>query len=283
MDSRKAARGLSCAASFISIWFASLPSYGETIAYWRFEGGVANTAAGTIADSSGNGLSGQAVGGPLYSSAVANNPVPQTGQANNLSLNFNGTQRVFIPDYAALQLDHSLTIEASIYVRSQPTVVSNIVFRGDDRNALDPYRLEILSGRVYFFVTGSNGQLATANAALPAFNSWLNVAGTLDDAMGAMKLYFNGTVVNSTTTSLRPFKTLVSNSNPGLGIGNTQSSNYSEYFDGFIDEVRISDVALSPSQLLSSVPEPAAFGIFLLGGAGLLARRRPPERQAPPV
>ena len=45
-------------------------------------------------------------------------------------------------------------------------------------------------------------------------------------------------------------------SNPGLGIGDIQSQNDSgEYFDGLIDEVRISNAALAPSQFLDSPPQ----------------------------
>ena len=44
-----------------------------------------------------------------------------------------------------------------------------------------------------------------------------------------------------------------------------------DWADGLIDEVRISDSALSPGEFLA-VPEPSSLG--LLGVAGLLALRR---------
>ena len=48
------------------------------------------------------------------------------------------------------------------------------------------------------------------------------------------------------------------------------ANNPGDWFDGQLDEIRVSDVALSPSQLL--VPEPSALGVWGLGA--LLAPRR---------
>jgi hypothetical protein len=51
---------------------------------------------------------------------------------------------------------------------------------------------------------------------------------------------------------VRPFGFLDPAQLPGLGIGSVQSDNYIEYFAGTIDEVRISDAALQPSEFLLS-------------------------------
>lgn len=229
------------------------------VAYWRFENGTADTAAvgsGTILDYSGSGLNGTPIGGPLYRANVAINPIPQTGQSNTLSMDFNGTnQRVSIPDNALFQLTHSLTLEADIYVRSTPppgAPPAQILFRGDDRVGLDPYFLALTGDNVAFSVQNASNQSAAAIAPLPGLDKWIHVAGTLDDATGNMRLYINGNLAKSLVTSVRPMATLDAAANPGLGIGNLQSATYSEYFNGLIDEVRISDQALSPSQLLSA-------------------------------
>jgi hypothetical protein len=94
----------------------------------------------------------------------------------------------------------------------------------------------------------------------PGLNQWIHVAGTLDDATGAMKLYINGNLVGLRETTVRPFALLDPLANPGLGIGNLNSSG-SEYFEGFIDEVRISDVALTPDQFLNFPGRAASFQI----------------------
>ena len=106
----------------------------STIAYWRFEEGAADVAAtNPIIDSSGNSLSGNPVGGPVFRTSVGVNPVPHLGLANTRSLDFNGsTQRISLPDYAALALTQSMTVEAWIFSRTTNNG-NDIIMRGDDR------------------------------------------------------------------------------------------------------------------------------------------------------
>jgi hypothetical protein len=82
------------------------------------------------------------------------------------------------------------------------------------------------------------------------------VAGSLDGGSGVLAVYVNGTLGDSIVTGSRPLAVLDPTQMPGLGIGNVQSSNYSQYFNGLIDEVRISDQALPPSQFLIAKREP---------------------------
>lgn len=87
----------------------------------------------------------------------------------------------------------------------------------------------------------------------------------------------NGVLVNSTTTAVRPLGPLDPTQQPGLGIGDVQSSTYGENFNGLIDEVRISDQALPPSQLLDAAPEPSTLVLASLAaaiGLGAIIRRR---------
>jgi hypothetical protein len=230
------------------------------VAYWRFEEGSANNRAdgtGSIVDSSGNALAGTPVNGPVYRSDVAANPLPQTGAANNLALDFFGTnQFVSVPDYPLLRLTQSLTVEAFIKLRSfqttSPTREQQVLFRGDDRSGYDAYELEISGNSLMFRVENASDTHALVTADFtPYVGKWAHVAGSLDDATGKMSLYINGILVASTITTVRPLGNLTG-ALPGLGIGNTQSSTYNEHFNGLIDEVRISDRALQPSQLLGS-------------------------------
>jgi hypothetical protein len=108
--------------------------------------------------------------------------------------------------------------------------------------------------KVIFDIENAAQQFAYVEALVP--NQWTYVAGTLDDKTGAMRLYINGVQRASGVTSVRPLGPLDANSNPGLGIGNIQSGNYDEHFNGLIDEVRISDQALPASQLLSHASIP---------------------------
>lgn len=234
------------------------PAYAATVAFWRFEEGTANVAAsgiGSILDSSGNGLHGTPFLAPVYRS------VPN--QNSSLGLEFNGggnnAQRVVVSDNPVLQLTHSLTLEAFIRNDGIPLgtqYYSQIVFRGDSRGALDPFFLALdLSGHLVFQVEDASNNQAKLTSPNPVPTGvFIHVAGTLDDATGEQKIFVNGVEVASQITSIRPFGPLEVPFNPGIGIGNVQDDFNLESFGGIIDEVRISDIALSPSEFLNAPP-----------------------------
>lgn len=238
------------------------PAMGATIAYWRFENGVPNaTASGasTILDSSGNNLHGTPLGGPIYWSATA--PIGAVG----LELT-PADDRVSIPDYSALALTQSLTIEAYIRIDAYPTnpaALSQIVFRGDYLLGLDPYYLAIhSSGSARFEITNASNSAVSlfTPMALP-LHTLMHLAARLDNTTGAMSIFIDGALVAQTTTAIRPYAAL-SGPNPGLGIGNLPAGG-DQAFSGAIDEVRISDVALAPADMLPPVPAPAT-GVALV-------------------
>ena len=245
----------------------------QVIAIYRFQEGTAGGAAtgtNTIIDSSGNGLNGTPFNSPTYTSVSL--------PGSTLGLQFTGqggTQRVFVPDSPLLQLN-SLTLEA--YIRFDGTPVNNIiasqiVFRGDDRNANDSYNLNIRTdGHLAFeFDDAANVRTSLVSPNVIPLGQFLQVAGTLDDATGQIGLYINGVSVASSVTNRRPVQGLLANQAPGLGIGNVQSTAYNESFNGIIDEVRISNFARTPSQLLPAVSAPDASPFALVAFGGLLS------------
>lgn len=240
----------------------------STIGYWRFENGTANTAAtgtNSVIDSSGNNRHGTPRNGPIYRTNVPVATLPQTGLADSLALQFNGSnQYVSIPDNPIFQLTQSLALEAYINLASYPSTEAKIVFRGDNRASNDPYFLSITSSHNVDFHINRGGGSTVLLAPLPGLNQWVHVAGTLDDATGDMRLYINGDLVNSVNTSDRPFGALDSSQSPGLGIGALQTGG--QNFNGLIDEVRISNQALRPDQFLSMFP--SASGTWITNGNG---------------
>jgi hypothetical protein len=242
-------------------WGGTLPIFANTVAYYRFEEGVSGQSASgtnTIRDSSGNALNGTPFGGVVYSPYVPEDPVPLTGASNSHSLVFDGSSgRIFIPDYPLLILTNSLTVEAFINALAPgggPYSASEIVFRGDERGGWDPISLVLNNTNLTFQITDTNNNISSVQAPI-SLNVWHHVAGTLNAATGAQSLYIDGVLVKRISTTERPFGPLVASYHPGWGIGNVESTAYSEYFDGFIDEVRISDTALTPSQFLNA-PQP---------------------------
>jgi len=246
-------------------------SVAGTVAYYRFEEGTPNataSGAGNVLDSSGNGLNGTALNGPVYRSAVPVPTVPQTGAPNNLSMQFAGTgqTRVFIPDSSQFSITHSLTIEAYFNVTAIPNFAGSIFFRGDDRNGFDPYFLNVEPGLIRFGIGDASNNSALVTAPLPGFNQWIFAAGVLDTTNHTMSLYVNGALANTISTNIIPLGPLVSTEEPGVAIGGHPSTFYGDFmtFDGLIDEVRLSDTALTPSQFIDA-PEPVALsGIAVL-------------------
>jgi hypothetical protein len=172
---------------------------------------------------------------------------------STLALRFDGIDaRVFVKDNPLLALTHSLTIEAYLYLKDDADE-GIIVVRSDNRDLQDPYLLYLTpESYLRFSIYGDHcGTYEFGrNAALP-HHQWLHVAATLDDASGWATLYVNGALWVNAVMPCRPAEKLAQELNPGLGIGGSIVGSPSQrFFRGKIDEVRISDVALDPSDFL---------------------------------
>lgn len=172
----------------------------------------------------------------------------RVGQA--FSFDGSAESRVDLGDPEALKLIHSLTIEAAVRITEYPrTGWATIVFRGDDRDGKDAYRLYVMdNGRVYFDIASE-----TANVAISApiaLNRFVHIAATLDDATGLMRLYLDGNLAAEIVTSIRPLRDL----DPGFGvaIGNTPGVSYYSSlmaFNGLIDEVNVYSRSLAADEI----------------------------------
>lgn len=170
----------------------------------------------------------------------------KVGQA----FSFDGVNdRAQLTDADSLKFTASMTIEGWIRVNALPTTTNfgTILFRGDSRGGLDPYSLVILpDGRMRFEVDGGQGA-ADLRAPVP-LGQLIHVAATLDDATGSMKLYENGAVVAQLVTAIRPFRDLDPTQNPGIGIGNANST-YNVPLNGLIDELSVYNRALAVGEV----------------------------------
>jgi hypothetical protein len=205
------------------------------VAWWRAEGNALDSA-GTN--------NGTLVSGATFAPG-------EVGQAFSFS---GGNDAIEVADSASLRIAPSITIEGWVLVAGFPSAAQwgQILFRGDDREGLDPYFLAVTrNGQLAFSINDSNNASAVLAVPVPT-HVFVHVAGTLDDGSGLMTLYTNGQAAAELSTSVRPLTYLDPASNPGLGIGNNQgipASSYRMGFNGLIDEISLYNRALSSTEI----------------------------------
>jgi hypothetical protein len=263
-----------------------------TVAYWRFENGTHGAAATSLTDSAGSNT-GTATNGPLYSNVTPVSPVPQTGASNGLSLDFerDNSQYFTVPDDNALDFgaNSAFTIEAWVKLES---VTSGTGTAGDRQwlalkksgSAADSamnYAFLVQGGNNFntqgtgtgnqiFLVLGNGSSTATfTDADLKIIDTdWHYVAARFSDTDNKVTL-----TVDSVSKDFATMFVPAANSQL-LQIGRHTNSTGAAtgYFDGRIDELRISNSYLSDNDLLR-VPEPATAGLLLLGAVAALGQR----------
>ena len=261
------------------------PATAETIGYWRFEEGAAGThPAGTvdeIIDSSSYGNHGTAQPHALgetgnmvdltYSSDVPGSTINPGELSNDLSMNFGPWgwkgRCILVDDDDSLDLTTAITLEAFIKWTGESQEGSNgIITKWGGGGASYFMRLDA-SGKPQFYLSGSAGTGAlTANTAVSA-NVWTHLAATWSTSDNTMRLYIDGNQVGSTG-----YSGTINVGTTSVEIGRLAESNP---FTGNMDEVRISNAALSPSEFLIAVPEPSMLTLLAAGlGLAFCLRRR---------
>ncbi len=128
-----------------------------------------------------------------------------------------------------------ITVEAWIRPRSFPNVSSSGIIRKNDAFAAENYSLEIEDGDRIRFSLNAGGSIQIALGFVTfQLNQWAHVAGTYDGS--SVKVWVNGQVVATTAN----VSGQIAFDNSPFYVGRTSIENY---FDGQIDEVRISNRA----------------------------------------
>jgi hypothetical protein len=236
---------------------APLPA--GTIAYYRFEEGSGTAVV--------NSVNGHVEGShnAAYSPDVPSGTVPQTGASNHYSLQFNGTNSAHITsqNFIFNRSYGDATLEFSVKWPDQPH--SSIFWtRGDDTDA-NRFNIYTRPGGYFGFdYRAPDGTLHDlgGNHLIPVpLDTWADFAITRTG--DTYRVWENGTL-RLTTTDVNPD---LPNSTSW-----TIAGRHAFPFTGFVDEVRFSDVALSPDQFLfppSAVPEPLTATLLAIGTAGL--------------
>jgi len=190
------------------------------VAYWKFDEGTGTTAA----DSSGNGNTGTLANGPVWTSGIAGN-----------ALYFDGIDdSVTILDSNTLNPSSSFTVSAWVNPATTFTDFRSILVKN--------YRYYLYSSVAGYcgdgIPLGGFSEVTNNTVCQPAplaANTWTHLSLTYDSS--TLMLYRNGVAVATAAASETPSPTT-----GNLQIG---ASQYGEYFQGLIDEVRIYNRALT--------------------------------------
>ena len=162
-------------------------------------------------------------------------------------------QSLYVSNASGLNVTSAWTFEAWIYVNS--------VSGWDDfmfRDSIFSFQVKNPLGSgdfaVDFYNRDNGSELSTDASEDLTFNTWYHVAATFDGSTA--KLYVDVNEVDN--DNIASNWTLITNTNY-LNIGARYHSGYGNYYDGQIDEIRLSNIARSVSDMQTSYSREAYY------------------------
>lgn len=269
---------------------ATVPSRADTIGYWQLGDGTPGSVASALVsqvNSPGlDGIAGTRNGGPtpLFNMGVPGRVIVDglggavLNASNTVSLAFDNTGgpdsrnggKVTVTDpggVGSFLKPESFTLEAFIHVNDWVNYASVISKNYGDENSswmLDTTNTDRIRAR--FDTADANNQTLTGPAVPINDGEWHHVSLTYDVLTGIARLFvdYDNSTSRTITGALRY------NDYP-LTFGNLGGG---RAFDGLIDEVRLTNQVLTPSQFLHAIPEPGTLLLLAAGGLMFLPYRR---------
>ena len=235
-------RAKAAALVFALSTLVSLPVFAQSaglVAAYSFDEGAGTAAA----DNSGNGNTGSLVGGAAWSTTA------KFGAAAS----FDGTNdRVDIADSNTLDLTSGMTLEAWVRPTANSSYRTVMLKEVSGELAYSLYAADSdHGGRPSGWNRSANiSRFSDGTSALP-LNTYSHIAVTYNGS--ALVFYVNG-VATRTTAATGNIQT----STMPLRIGG--NTVWGEYFQGQIDEVRVYNRALSPSEIQTDMVTPISGG-----------------------
>ncbi len=237
-----------------------LDTTGNLLTHLKFD----ETTGLTAADSTTNGNNGALQGFPGDDTQW----VPQ-GRING-AIRFlpasSGYQTVVLVPDAAGMFDFStkLTFTLSAWFRGSGTQVDSagILCKGFGAGG-EQYCFDVYQGKFRFYCRDAAGTGATVlNTPSQLNNTWQHVVVVFNRPFNRLKFYLNGTEVASTTPPASLYSTTHDVSIGSRELSPTGATGYDLPLAGDIDDVRIYDRALSPTDVLAlydEAPLPVSF------------------------
>ena len=257
----------------LSVMYWSSPAADAAImGFWQFE-----EASGDALDSSGNGNDGTVLGGATRTAFPA--PTPY---GNTQSMSFDGDGDKVDMGSGVEVGATDFTLESFVYVNTNGAsnfgnivgkVVSGVFSdkgwqlstRPDAANGggeAGPGKFKVL------FRTRDGGPSNDIFSADLDFNNWYHVAGVRSG--GNVSLYIGGVLAG--TQGIANSGDYTSAQAFSVGAATTGGGDFANALNGYVDEVRLSNVALEPSQFLLNVPEPHTIMLLGIGAMALCLR-----------
>lgn len=248
----------------IALLLPPLAATAQTVAYYRFDGTNGSPVA-QITDSGPAGLNGTTIGSATYSAGVLGTGLDLSGDGNYGS----------IPNSPAFVLTNDFTVEL-FFKANQPYTV----YGSDPAELINKLHTPVEGGHLSSFVIeyGANGSLngfvsyapnvglyAGATAARYGDGFWHHVALVFhhDSPVGTntVQLFVDYTLQTSGSGAATPVAWADYPIYLGAGNfpGGQDNGQFRRNFDGSLDEVRISNVALAPSEFVRLPPDRFAF------------------------
>ena len=225
------------------------------VAYWKFDEGVGSTAH----DSTGNNNHGDLASGDSA-------PTWQTEDMciSGKCLYFNGNNYLERTTTDSLETTSALTISAWV----KPTLINSAYHKIiTKRSGSDGYLLGINTDNNFYGGIGDGSSFDTLAgvSASPYLNDWTHIEMTYSDDDNLINLYINGNLADSKSTS----KSMSSTSEElSIGAQGDYLHGYKEqFFNGFIDEVKIYPYARSADQVKMDYASAASQGAAAVLGA----------------
>lgn len=169
-----------------------------------------------------------------------------------LGLDLNGTHGgLLVADLPQLGLSRSLTVSTWIYLRSYVNdgPGAQVLFRGDDRNSLDPYSMAVMAdGTINFGIGSEDGYGTSVGTDIP-LRQWVHITASFDASRGELRMWKDGNLMAVRLTTRRSFSILDGSAAPGIGIGNVQNDHgpHNQPLNGVLADLRLYDSVIEPS------------------------------------